>query len=43
MCQKKEKPHKCDTFEKRRHINAKPYKREKSKIDYDVDDDNYSY
>lgn len=42
MCQKKQKKRTTD-YAKPRHINAKPYKREKSKIDYIVDDDEYNY
>ena len=43
MCQKKEKKiREKDLYSKPRHINAKPYKRTKSKINYDEDDD-YNY
>ncbi len=43
MCQKKQKRRKSDDeYSKPRHVNAKPYKREKSKINYNVDDD-YNY
>ena len=44
MCQKKQKKTcKEDQWSKPKHINAKPYKREKSKRIYDDDEDDYNY
>lgn len=44
MCQKKQKKTRKDEgYEKPRHINAKPYKRNKSsKHFYEDDDENYN-